>query len=314
MFVLNKIIQSLIENAHSIYDLYRKIKDTEDRQEKETFFNCLEYLVSKEEQYLEKLKNEYRAYLNSIYYQFLIQCGFNNESLIDNYIVLNNQSLILLRILERLKILYRENPTINYSANADGELMVMDKESNKFYFSEEDFIIDNIKDDLENELCIRFMNISQKQKPKQQNLIEKIKSIPYEITYLSPRLEQIFLRDRILNTSYQLFQTNIAYENAFDTYMLNATISNTCYNLAYIQTKLLTLKRQTRTDQIAFLRSIYIATLLENVNEETKENYFETLHDEIKRIPYNFALVRKLKKEAKNLSVIEVEIPQTIEE
>ncbi len=303
---MHNIIEFLIENAHQIYNLYRRIQKEEDKTEKEALFTCLEYLTQKEEKLLETLQKDYASHLQDIYFKFLTCYGLSNDSVLENYIVLNNQSLALLRISEKLKKLVRENPITSTIKDEEGEVLLQEKSTiNKFYASEEDYILDTISQDLELENCLRFLNISTCQNPREKILKEKVTRIPYEITYLNTLLEQIYIKDRILHFPYELYSTEIIYEEVFDKNMLWKTINEYNTNLAIQQVNCLISERLCRTKQIAFLRSIYLSTLLNNLDKEEREEFLVNVREEIEEIPYKFTLVKRLKKEVSKIYVTE---------
>lgn len=305
-FRLHNIIEHLIMNAHQIYNLYRMIQKTESKIEKEAQFTCLEYLTQKEEKLLDRLQKDYASHLQDIYFKFLTCYGLSNDSVLENYIVLNNQSLALLRISEKLKKLVRENPITSTIKDEEGEVLLQEKSTiNKFYASEEDYILDTISQDLELEICLRFMNISATQKPREKVLKEKVAFIPYEITYLNSLLEQIYVKDRILNFPNQLYSTKIIYEEVFEENILYREMNEYYINLALQQINYLISERLCRTKQTAFLRGIYLFALLSNLDEEEREDFLVNVREEIEEIPYKFTLVRKLKKEVSKIYITE---------
>lgn len=302
---MHNIIEHLIENAHQIYNLYRNISKTENKIEKEAQFTCLEYLIEKEEKYLDRLQKDYNFFLQDIYFQFLTVYGLSFDGLLENYINLDKHSLALLRISEKLKKLVRNNPSTLAIENNKEEVLFEEIQTTSKYSSEDDYILDTISQDLELEICLRFMNISVTQKPREKVLKEKIAFVPYEITYLNSLLEQIFVKDRILNFPNQLYSTKIIYEEVFDEDILYREMNEYYTNLALQQINYLLSERLCRTKQTAFLRGIYLFALLSNFDEEEREDFLVNVRDKIDEISYDFTLVRKLKKEVSKIYITE---------
>lgn len=302
---MHNIIEFLIENAHQIYNLYRRIQKEEDKTEKEALFTCLEYLTQKEEKLLDRLQKDYNFYLQDIYFQFLTVYGLSFAGLLENYMNLDEHSLALLRISEKLKKLVRENPRTLTLENNEGEVLFEEIQTTSKYSSEKDYILDTISQDLELEICLRFMNISATQKPREKVLKEKVAFIPYEITYLNSLLEQIYVKDRILNFPNQLYSTKIIYEEVFEENILYREMNEYYINLALQQINYLISERLCRTKQTAFLRGIYLFALLSNLDEEEREDFLVNVREEIEEIPYKFTLVRKLKKEVSKIYITE---------
>ncbi len=302
---MHNIIEHLIENAHQIYNLYRNIPKTENKIEKEAQFTCLEYLIEKEEKYLDRLQKDYNFYLQDIYFQFLTVYGLSFDGLLENYINLDKHSLALLRISEKLKKLVRNNPSTLTIENNKKEVLFEEIQTTSKYSSEDDYILDTISQDLELEICLRFMNISVTQKPREKVLKEKVAFVPYEITYLNSLLEQIYVKDRILNFPNQLYSTKIIYEEVFDEDILYQEMNEYYTNLALQQINYLLSERLCRTKQTAFLRGIYLFALLSNLDEEEREDFLVNVRDKIDEISYDFTLVRKLKKEVSKIYITE---------
>lgn len=133
------------------------------------------------------------------------------------------------------------------------------------------------------------------------------------MAFLNPKLEQYFLEEQCLILPYQLFLTEKWFKKRFNKEMLQKTIWN--YTLDITKDQIQELKEQMlinkrKARKIAYIRGIYILSLLEILDEERKNIFLSEFCDEIEGIPYDFAFIRSLKKEAREASLKQKEEKQ----
>lgn len=220
---MGDIIEELIKNAHMIFNIYQKIKETKNKDgqefkdlflglditdlflkiERKNLFSDLELFIKKEEKLLNDLTNYYGMYIFDIVTKYRLMYGLDDVDFISNYILTSKNSLPILRIFEKLKEIMRNTPKA-INAYEDGDLVFKDDIEEKIeYFSKDEYISSEIYDDLMLEIIVRFLNKSQK--VNEESLTDRIESIPYELAYLVEPLEKMFLNEHILNVSYRLF-------------------------------------------------------------------------------------------------------------
>ena len=301
---MKHLVDELIKNAQIIYKLYEKIKNETSTKEKENLFLCLNYAINQENKYLTDLTNNYQSNITSIYSNFLANYGLEDADILSNYLTTKGTNLIFLRIAHKLKSISSKQPIMIVEASENSNIAFKDDQEQQDYYSNifnKIDIFSLIEEDLELEIILRFLNCIKMQKSNDKKIKNTINNAPYDLAFLHPELEQLFLRDNIINPSYQLFLVQDIFEAKFDADQLQIVISNYCFEVLDTQIRYLLSKRMTLTKEVAFLRTTYITSLLSCLTEDIKYRYLEDHISDIEDITYNFPLVLKLKKVVQNI-------------
>lgn len=316
------IIVKLIETSHGIYNLYKEIRKSIEsgnakKKDLDNIFSFIDFLIQKEKKYLNNLKELYYSELNEIYLTLRGSYAFYECKTLENYIECSDNAIPLLRTLEKINDLIDETYTPVPEIDEDDELLykdALDITRNKTqkpqagYSSVYEHIIDSIFPALEIETCVYFMNEAKKIEKEitDTELLEKIKQIPYDMTFLNSALEDLFIKDHILNPSHKLFDTGLLYEDCYEEEVLNKVLLEDIINQLKKQIKELANKRKTKTQKKAFLKSIYISFLYYLLSDDDKDDLLVELKDIIESITYPFEIINILKADANKIICHEI--------
>ncbi len=319
---LEDIIEKLIKNSHSIYNLYKELKCTFEngiapKQKVYEIFSFIEFLKHKENKYLDMLRTSYFTKLNEIYLSLRGSFAIYECKILEKYIECGDDALPLLRVLEKINDLVDECYMPLPNICEEDELLYTEEvyssknksqKSAAIYTSVSEHIIDSMFPDLEIESCVKFMNESEYfiDKINDQKLLEKLKKIPYDITFLNPVLEDLFIRDNLINPNHKLFDPSIVYEDCYEEDVLNTAIIEDMSNQFRKQIKEIASKRKTKSNKTALLRAIYISFLYSSLPDNEKENLLIELNDTIEKILYTFEIINVIKEDANKIICYEI--------
>jgi hypothetical protein len=292
---IEDVVNNLIENSKDIYKLYLEILNKNGSKE---IFSCLEFLIEKENNYISLLEGENYNSLNKELDKIRTYFGIGNKGIIEEYIESESYLLPYLRISNILYNLICNKEDLQVAENAyDSDVMTCYSEAKK-YESIEELVMEEISEDLEIQHIAHFINVAINEKKlnnKEENL-NILEKLPYDLIFLTKPLEKYFIGDRIMNPSYKMFLIEDIYEGYFekDEYVKTTVLENNLHNIKW-QLNLIASPKKTRTEKCAFLRSLYIETLCEEIDDESLENFVNDNHELIEIVKCPFKGVEMLK-------------------
>ncbi len=302
---MNEIITKLFDNAKSIYKLYQEIKKNGWTNDYE---KLLQYLIDKETKLFHQL--DYWDFEALAQKEVFLMDAFGLESLdiLDVYPEISPLMLPNLRVLLKLHHLVDlKEPIQNFNSLNLGMFEV-------FYADENDMILDTIYDSLTLENMVRLMNLaqiakkenflfyeeisSQSEQEEYEKMTEEIPKIldalPYDFIYLNETLENLFLGERKIDLPWRLFNTLYAYENKFDSKTLLAAINTYNSDMALGELNKLLMPRKTRTTKAAYIRSLYLNSLLEGLEVDAFHFFMQENADSLLSLLYPFMPIKCL--------------------
>ncbi len=307
---MEKIINNLFDNAKNIYNLYQKIINTNDKNEKKMYIELITYLLKKEKKQLESLQIFSCSELFTQLQQLKKKLGFYSLDVNYNYSQINSAMLPYLRVLIKIAHIILDQ--------AD-EMIDQEQE----YDTEEEYIFDSIQYTLFLENLVRLVNLAQSEKKQgnwlyvkkpsinmemaEQEIAKILHSLPYDIFYLDETLEKMFLFEYQENLSWKLFNTLHIYENEFNNEMLLKIICEYNANIAFNELNQLLSLRKTRTLKTAFLRSLNMYSALEGLEIDAFNDFIDKNGERIMNLDYPFTLIKRLQ------AVVEYEKGITLE-
>ena len=338
---MEKLIDELIENAQSIYKLYLKVKECntleeieekEDEQEKykkalekqKNYKELISYLKEKEEKLLNQVVEYYTPYLSTFVMDLMIKLDIFSLNVLDNYVEVNPSMLPYLRVFFKL-IELDDDTNINLDEN-NGNLLLEEQNPTKQKESEQEKITNIIMNSLELENMLRFVNVSQNEilenvfseKVKDQGKLTLeveaiLDQIPYDIAFLNETMEELFLKDGKLNLPWEHYSVLNTFEDEFSSIELLNAIDNYNLELAIGEINKLLSPRKTRTNKVAYLRSLYVLSLIGSFDESTYFEFFGNNKELIEQIESPYSIIKRIQDEAEKYLVEEdIEIPDEI--
>ncbi len=312
-----EIITFLIENARMIYKLYQVYrkeieKDISSENTLKEIIELIEFQKKKEVTYLETLENLEIDELRELCLSFRAFYALEEERIIDEYIVANDQFAPILRILWRLEVILKNSATpisLEYE-NEDGNLMAKENLNPNTLPDEslKDMIIEEIYTELELETLVHFMNnvVSYQKKIDDKDLLNKLKQVPYDFTFIHPALEDLFLRDGVLNPNYHLFDTLALCEDYFDSGRVEKALVEDRGEQILLQLNTLSSKRKKLSSKKVLLKNIYLQSLIETLDEEQLDDILENSLDQVEEIEYSLDTINEIKNKVKRICTSEL--------
>ncbi len=299
---LKEQVNAFVQNAVEMYKLYDSLKLdgknglVKKEIKKTPLFTCLSFLLEKEKEYEESLEREMTESLitecNNLWSFIPIQGGQNR---IEHYI--ENESYVLpyLRVIQRIvDLLENREEVADYSREEEeSDTKTIEKQTFK---STSETVLDEFYPELEEQYTAHLINIAFKNKAL-------YKDTPYEnicnqlikdFIYLSKNLESYFIYDMISNMPYTLLLVEDLYPNYFQNIGIGrAAILDDIQMILKRQLVLLSSKKTTHTNKVAFLRCLYMEMLCEELDEETIEAFLENNGGILETIDYDFPILKE---------------------
>lgn len=316
---IEKTIDAMIQNRIAIYKLYKQNwknlssnleeksvfedagNSTIDKIGKKTgmtpFSFCMDFLLKKEEEYIELLEMEDYYDLEREIEKLKQIVPSIEDNFIEQYIENGSNLLPYLRVIRTLEIILSEKERLVQIDEEESNVVMMEKEE-KGYQNLSEAVVDQIRPELEQQYLAHFINIAFKNEATYKNTPyeELIKNLPYDFIYLSEFWESHLVYDNIAYLPYTLFLVEDIYPEYFYTKKTGRqAIEEDVLSRINEQLLLLSTKKMTLTNNKAFLRCLYIETLCEEVDEEFLEDLIMNQQDILDAIEYSFPILVRLR-------------------
>ena len=319
-------IETIIKLAKQIYEEYKSIYELTLKYEKNSNESLKEVINSKLE-IIRTLKQaedqEYDTVISNgkvaqEIFNTLIECYFvENDGSLEDYISEPKEHLMpIKRILMKLEYncddLFDDFEPKDYAEDYDA-LFQSKAEIEAEKEAYKDFGITEMLHSLYyEEAAVKFMNCveeelkDKKLKKYYRESFKELKRVKYDLTYLIPTLENLYIGDRLLLPNNILFDTcNLFYNYVnIDDITFIANRQNYFEEEALCCIKNLSTGRKNRNDFISKLRTIYLKSIVKSFEEDEYDDFIVNYEEEIKNCPYDHIFISELKESIKEINTI----------